>query len=290
MRKIMSRMLTILIMLLVAFEADGIDNYAYAAPEDASAAAMKETEMSAPQNRQQRRRNNRRTRSRRRSQGNATVAKDEQTIDTVKTVEVAIEQNYVHVDLDTLTADYVIQDGTVLSGTAGIYKLTIADSATVELNGVNITKIPDRAIYQYAGITCAGDATIILAEGTTNKIKGGYENCPGIYVTKGKTLTIKGAGALECSSQGWAAGIGGGKDLECGSIVIEEGIITARGGKNAAAIGGGWSGSCGDIVIKPTVTRVTLIREKNGGISIGAGKEGTCGKVTIADGAQVIEE
>ena len=109
-------------------------------------------------------------------------------------------------------------------------------------------------------------------------------------MTKGKTLTIKGPGTLESSSQGWAAGIGGGKDLECGNIVIEEGIVIAKGGNNAAAIGGGWSGSCGDIVIRSTVTLVTLIREGNDSVYIGAGKDGSCGKVTIADGALVMQE
>ena len=287
MNKIMSRVLTILMMLLMAFESDGTGNCSYAAPEDASAAAMKEAEMSVIQY-SQRQRERRRARTRRTSP--RVVAKEKQTVDTVEIIKDAIEPNDVHVELDTLTADYVAQHGEVISGTAGSYKITIADKATVILNGVDITHIPFGASYMFAGITCAGDATIVLAEGTTNKVKGGYENYPGIYVPKGRTLTIKGSGALECSSQGWAAGIGGGKDLYCGNIVIEEGIIIAKGGKNAAAIGGGWFGSCGDIIIRPTVTSVTVIRERSGGSCIGAGKDGSCGKVTIADGAQIIEE
>ena len=289
MKKMMNRMLSILMMLLVAFEADAVESYAYAVLEEASAIMMKEAEMSVMQNRQ-RQRNRRRTRTRRRSTRVNEVSKEEQTSGTVKINEVAKETKHAQVDLDTLTAPYVAQDGDVLTGTAGSYKITIADKATVILNGVDITHIPDVALYEYAGITCEGDATIVLAKGTSNKVKGGYENRPGIYVAKGKTLTIKGPGSLESSSQGWAAGIGGGKDLECGNIVIEEGIVIAKGGNNAAAIGSGWSGSCGDIVIRPTVTLVTLIREGNGGGYIGAGKDGSCGKVTIADGAQVIEE
>ena len=289
MNKIMSRAFTILMMLLMAFESDGAGNCTYAVPEDASAAVMKEAEMSVIQY-NQRQRKRRRTRTRRKSPRPNDVTKEEQMIDTVKIIEVAIEPKDVHLDLDTLTADYVVQGGEVISGTAGSYMITIADKATVILNGVDITNIPFGADYLYAGITCAGDATIVLAEGTANKVKGGYENYPGIYVPKGNTLTIKGSGSLECSSQGWAAGIGGGKDLYCGNIVIEEGIIIAKGGKNAAAIGGGWFGSCGDIIIRPTVTSVTLIRERSGGSCIGAGKDGSCGKVTIADGARIIEE
>ena len=290
MKKMMNRMLSILMMLLVAFEADAVESYAYAVLEEASAIMMKEAEMSVMQNRQ-RQRNRRRTRTRRNSP-RVTIATNEveKPRDTVKNIKVAKKPKHVQVDLDTLTADYVAQDGDVLTGTAGSYKITIADKATVILNGVDITHIPDVALYEYAGITCAGDATIVLAEGTTNKVRGGYENRPGIFVTKGKTLTIKGPGTLESSSQGWAAGIGGGKDLECGNIVIEEGIVIAKGGNNAAAIGGGWSGSCGDIVIRSTVTLVTLIREGNDSVYIGAGKDGSCGKVTIADGALVMQE
>lgn len=289
MKKMMNRMLSILMMLLVAFEADAVESYAYAVLEEASDIMMKEAGMSVMQNRQ-RQRKRRRTRTRRRSTRVNEVSKEEQTSGTVKINEVAKETRHAQVDLDTLTAPYVAQDGDVLTGTAGSYKITIADKATVILNGVDITHIPDVALYEYAGLTCEGDATIVLAKGTSNKVKGGYENRPGIYVAKGKTLTIKGPGSLESSSQGWAAGIGGGKDLECGNIVIEEGIVIAKGGNNAAAIGSGWLGSCGDIVIRPTVTLVTLIREGNGGGYIGAGKDGSCGKVTIADGAQVIEE
>ena len=46
----------------------------------------------------------------------------------------------------------------------------------------------------------------------------------------------------------------------------------------------------GDIVIRSTVTLVTLIREGNESVYIGAGKDGSCGKVTIADGALVMQE
>ena len=212
------------------------------------------------------------------------------TVKTVKIEEQPTKPKQELVFLEDLTTDYVVQDGCVISGIAGSCRLTIADKATVVLCGVDITNIPNRFTHAYAGITCAGDATIILAEGTTNKVMGGYENYPGIYVPEGKTLTIKGSGTLESSSQGWSAGIGGGKDLACGNIVIEEGTIIAEGGANAAAIGSGWLGSCGDIVIRPTVTRVTLIRKRGGGIAIGAGKDATCGRVTIADGAQVTED
>lgn len=305
MNKMMTRVLIILMMFLMVFDAVGSENSMLVTTESTSTAVVMEAGMSAPQHRRKRRsrqrqsqstrsrqRQSKSTRSRQRSQ--TTVAPMHKS-DTVKTVEtVKIEEQPTKpkqqlVFLEDLTTDYVVQDGCVISGIAGSCRLTIADKATVVLCGVDITNIPNRFTHAYAGITCAGDATIILAEGTTNKVMGGYENYPGIYVPEGKTLTIKGSGTLESSSQGWSAGIGGGKDLACGNIVIEEGTIIAEGGANAAAIGSGWLGSCGDIVIRPTVTRVTLIRKRGGGIAIGAGKDATCGRVTIADGAQVTE-
>ena len=298
MKKLMIKVLTILIMLLMAFEADGLENSMWVMPEDASNAVMKEAEMSTLQQRRRsrRRRSRQRTRSKQKSQDTVVTTPENETIDIVETVETVIIEEQVTepkeelVALDFLIANYVVQDKSVISGIAGSKKLTIADKATVILNGLDITNIPNQVAYDYAGITCEGDATIILEEGTTNKVMGGYENRPGIYVPEGKTLTIKGSGILECSSQGWAAGIGGGKDLICGNIVIEEGVIIATGGKNAAAIGSGWFGSCGNIVIRPNVTNVTLIRHKSGGNTIGAGKDATCGTVTIAEGAHVTEE
>lgn len=148
-------------------------------------------------------------------------------------------------NLYTLTGDYTAQDGEVLTGTLnGNYKISIADGATVLLrdvviNGANATG------YRWAGINCPGNATIIL-EGE-NTVKGFYENYPGIHIAEGKTLTIKGTGSLHASSNGFAAGIGGGYNIACGSITIESGTITAIGGYSG--IGGGTE-NCGDITIK----------------------------------------
>lgn len=59
-------------------------------------------------------------------------------------------------------------------------------------------------------LNCLGDATIILADGTTNTVKGFHVDYPGIHVPSGKTLTITGTGMLRASSKGFGAGIGGG--------------------------------------------------------------------------------
>jgi hypothetical protein len=286
----MNKVISILIMLLMVIEVDGVESYTLTTSEETSTVVIEEADISLMQNAQRIRRRRSRSKSSKKSTKEKTKnsVKDSKAEETLKVEAPKPIINYV--DLATLTSDYVAQDGDVISGILGSYRLTIADKATVTLKGVDITQIPNRVTHEFAGITCAGDATIILAPNTTNTVTGGYENYPGIFVAEGKTLTIKGMGSLESSSQGWAAGIGGGKDLACGSIVIEEGTIRAKAGKNAAAIGSGWYGSCDDITIKSSVTNVTLVKKANGGYSIGAGKNATCGTVTIADSSKVTEE
>ena len=285
----MSKVLTTLIMFLLAFDVEGTENTTYVLSEDISIVEIQEAETSAIQY-SQRKHSRKRRRSRVRSSRQVNVEQGKKSAQMTKDDETLKMKSPLRVCLDTLTTDYLAQDGEVISGTLGSYQLTIADKATVTLEGVDITQIPNSPAYQFAGINCVGDATIILAEGTTSKVKGGYENYPGIYVPEGMTLTIKGLGALESSSQGWASAIGGGKDLSCGNIVIEEGRIKAEGGKNAAAIGSGWFSSCGDITIRSAVESVTLVLQKSGGSGIGAGKDASCGTVTIADSTKVTVE
>ena len=180
-------------------------------------------------------------------------------------------------------------------------KISIADGATVTLDGVTINRaeVGTNLNCSWAGINCVGNATIILKN--TNNVKGFHQNYPGIYVPENKTLTINGEGSLTASSNGVAAGIGGGNDLECGNIVIEGGTITANGGyaagigsgqgascgnitisggtitanggNYAAGIGGGQSSSCGTITIENTVTKVTATKGSNAPYSIGKGPE-----------------
>ena len=190
------------------------------------------------------------------------------------------------VDLSTVTADYTAQDGDILTGTLDVanhpVKISVADGAKVTLHNVTIDGISDLQQIEWAGITCLGNATLILSG--TNTVKGFYSSYPGIYVSTNKTLTLQGSGSLNASSNGWAAGIGGGyaayaPELYCGNIVIKSGIITATGGQWAAGIGSGYKGSCGTITI--TGGTVTATKGAETVNSIGSGKEGSCGTVTI---------
>ncbi len=210
-------------------------------------------------------------------------------------------------DLSTLTGNYTAEDGERLTGTlGGDYKITIADGATVMLDNVTINGTNQRRC-SWAGITCLGNATIVL-EGN-NTVKGFQQEYPGIHIAEGKTLTITGIGSLNASSNGYGCGIGGRYGSSCGNIVIEGGniqatgenaagigcassgscgdititggIVTATGSGYSAGIGTGYRGTCGNITIANTVSRVTATKGDNSPYNIGCGQDGTCGTVNI---------
>ena len=190
------------------------------------------------------------------------------------------------VTLTSETGEVTLTDGQTLTGEGGTNThVTIADGATVTLSGVTLTSIEGN----WAGITCEGDATIVLKDGTENAVKGGgtgeYPARPGIYIPQNKTLTIQGSGSLEVTGNGSASGIGGrynlDSDYNCGNIVIEGGRITATGSKQGAGIGGYGEKSCGNITIKKGVTYLKATKGNNANNSIGSGKGGACGTVSV---------
>jgi hypothetical protein len=181
--------------------------------------------------------------------------------------------------LAAMTHNAAALDGMTLFGTlTGNYKVSIADGATVTLEGVTILGT-DNSIYPWAGITCEGDATIILSG--ANTIRGFYSSYPGIYVPSGKTVTIRGSGSLKASSNGSGAGIGGGRQISCGNIVIENGDIAAIGGREGAGIGGACQASCGDISISNAKIMATGGEYAAG---IGSGRYYvSCGNISITN-------
>ena len=196
---------------------------------------------------------------------------------------------YMHVETSpnvvnlTPTTESVFLLGQVkLSGTGGANThIRVRKDATVTLDGVDITAISINDSHNWAALGCEGDAVIILKEGTTNNLKGGYVRSS-ISFPVNKTLTIKGSGTLNATGDVGSSGIGSGwtENGSCGNIVIEGGVINAYGGLDAPGIGGGSSNSsCGSITIcGGTVTAIG--GEKAPGI--GAGHyNSTCGNITI---------
>ena len=191
------------------------------------------------------------------------------------------------INLSDVTENITVEDGFTLTGTLNgetqKYKISIADGATVTLDNVAINGVSNGSETSFAGITCKGDATIILSG--QNTVKGFTSSYPGIYVPSGKTLIIKGTGSLTASSNGAGAGIGGGNYIPCGNIEIQGGIITAKGGNFAAGIGGGEDSSCGTIKISGGTIEAT---GGTGGAGIGSGGSGDndsgCDGITISGG------
>ena len=194
------------------------------------------------------------------------------------------------IDLSTMSTNFTAHDGVILTGTLGAnVKISIADNATVTLLNANINGTNNYQ-YSWAGLTCEGDATIILADGSTNSVKGFYSGYPGIFVPSGKTLIIKGetvgSGKLNASCNVSGAGIGGSINNVCGNIEIQGGVIKATGGANGAGIGSYGTHSCGTITI--TGGRVNATGGANGA-GIGSGQGGHCTSVTITNTVKYVE-
>lgn len=203
--------------------------------------------------------------------------------------------------LQWATGDLTLEDGDQVYGTlGGQYKVSIAAGATtngVTLHDVKITCLSETT--DFAGITCPGNATIVL-EGTNNVIGGGgtvnVHRNPGIYIAPNYTLTIQGSGTLNVSSNtssansNVGAGIGGAwanSDAgNCGNIVINGGTINATGGYGCAGIGAGYGRTCQNITIaggSVTATGGTNAAGIGSGFS-GNGSNSSCGDISISDG------
>ena len=215
-------------------------------------------------------------------------------------------------NLSSLDADHTAQNGETLTGTlAASRKISIAAGATVILKNVDINYGKTLTASSYAGITCLGDATLIVVNASPeiayneNYAKGLSSGHPGIFVPSGHTLTITGNGTLYADGHDYAAGIGSGRDnieayRACGNIVLQGGTIHATGGGSAAGIGSGASiiftqyetgtpSSCGYITIKSSVIHV-YARKGSGAASIGSGQYSNCGTVTIEDPSKVTQQ
>ena len=230
--------------------------------------------------------------------GNVTpVAKGTATITAKAGDQTATSSVYVYDKIHNINTDgnaaVTTNESWLIEGdvTTSEYKsITIGAGATVTLNGINIKE----------GIVCSGDATIILADGSTNTVKG--NNWPitaGIVVgPSGTTLTIDaetaGDGKLNVTGGMQSAGIGTSynysSDFTCGAITINGGEITATGGSCSAGIGTALTilknSTCGAITINGGTVTAT---GGNSAAGIGTGEaeessSNTCGAITINGG------
>ena len=217
--------------------------------------------------------------------------------------DIELEANHVYkvakrlVDLSWIKSDFEAQNNDVLFNRLAnnvnfddinfsSLVISIPANAKVTLSNAKIY-LDDFSELNLPGITCKGDATIILdGENEVSASRG-----PGIFVASGNTLTIKGTGELQAyggtieeatstTGQG-AAGIGSGYEEECGNIVILEGTIVGIGGYGAPGIGSGMNGTCGDITFSGG--DITAYAGEAAPTAIGIGTGGTCASVTIVN-------
>lgn len=190
---------------------------------------------------------------------------------------------------------------TVNGGTHNIVLKSITDDET------NLTKCP---------LSITGSAAVYLTLSGENKLTGD-SNYAGIEVASTATLCITGtdADSLYAKSCGYGAGIGGDKNgIDCGTVKIAGGKITAVGDCYGAGIGGGYisgstGGSGGTVTIsggsveadggscaagiggsyygggaEVTITGGTVTATAGGGAGIGGGCYGRGVKATISGG------
>ena len=228
---------------------------------------------------------------------------------------------FYDVVLTETDTEFWLLDGYRATGTGGDNsRIRIKEGATVMLNGVSlisafskselifnsVDEFIDYPYYRWPGITCSGDATIILADDSENIIQGGGAYYPAIEPgPAGTTLTICGNGKLTALGWAHAAAIGSRAYGNCGDIVIDGGDIiantnckftqlfndkviqvTATG--SGAAIGSGTKATCGDITITDNIIRVEAVNSDGRSEHIGAGMDGQCGTITI--GANLTDE
>jgi hypothetical protein len=157
-------------------------------------------------------------------------------------------------------------------GGSGTQNINIGEGATVTIG--SFLQVQD------ASIICSGNATIILADGTTTNIFNGRIKAG----PEGTTLTIKGnTGELNIQAgKSLGAAIGASDGAACGNIEIQGGIITAKGAM-AAGIGAS-TAECGNITISGGTVTATASDTGGAGIGSGSSDRGWCGDITISGG------
>ncbi len=162
---------------------------------------------------------------------------------------------------------------------------SIITSSTTELTSdIGDYKLLDNVTIN-SRVTVTGTVSINLAEGKTLTIP------KGIQVAEGNSLTIKGKGTLVIlETENGNAGIGGNKNENCGTVIIEGGSIYAQGAVGAAGIGGGKAetagGNGGTITINGGVVHA-MGAYGSPGIGSGTNESGASvsgGNITITGG------
>lgn len=203
---------------------------------------------------------------------------------------------------------YNLSDGNVVISQNGEYVITQDDpntpvtktitvdagvNATVTLSGVNIEFSEDAWRYCAFKIEddSTGNVTVVLAEGTANRLVSG-PNAAGLQKNGAGedvgTLTITGDGSLYASTKhpsSCSAGIGSSINSSTRNITIENGNIEAHG-RGGAGIGAGGAWSEGSMTSATNIrfnggTVITSENNEANGIGGGAWGRGEIGATSI---------
>jgi|GEM_PF-2264807 len=180
----------------------------------------------------------------------------------------------------------------VITGTdtARTYRITTGGTETkrrIDIRGdYKLTVILDNLYIAKPtaenALRLADSADVDLILNNTNTL---ISDKTGLLVeSSAKVMIIAGEGLATLNATGGAnsAGIGGGWDINSGTITITGGIVTATGGGLGAGIGGGYGSNGGTVII--TGGTVTA----NGGTGIGVGLRGDGGTVTISGSNTIV--
>jgi len=160
-------------------------------------------------------------------------------------------------------------------------------NASITLSNVSIAGLDE---FQSPLQLHLGSTLNLTIEGDNMLLAGEY--CAGIQATASTTLTIDGTGNLTATGKWSCSGIGGGlwDNGPCGTITINGGVITAKGGGSSwigtggAGIGGGAAEPSGDITINGGTV---IANDGAGGAGMGIGNGGgdSVGTLTITGNA-----
>ena len=174
----------------------------------------------------------------------------------------------------------------VVSGSATSSRVTVRHDCSVVVSNLFVNNVD----VDYPCFDCDGYTVNLLLAGANAFTAG--DGRPGIEVDAtgntgdSSTLVISNLTAdatLVAQGGSNGAGIGSKPDIECGTVEIRGGIVTAKSGKNGAGIGGGNDGKGGTVRIYGG----TVVADSYDAIAddIGAGYEGGQGTTLICGGS-----
>ena len=167
----------------------------------------------------------------------------------------------------------------VVSDTAVVDRISVSGNVNLILSdGYTLTATNGIGVDEGNSLTVFGQnyQTGAIETGTPDHY---YSGIGSDNITPAGTLTVNG-GVITARGGWYAAGIGSHKK-SYGNITINRGTVTAFGGVNAAGIGNGQNASSGFLTINGGTVNAT---GGNYGAGIGGGLNSQCGRVTINGG------